>query len=136
MPLFLVRATIFSCRFFSIHRCPFWVDFTNICIFFLLYNNAYVIKMSTSAAFWDKIFAWFLYSWTYFLMTASVFLGSIFDRYWLLYFLFYCSYPQWHVPTTFFMASYPRSRGPCMTRHPKWSCESPFKHINLIGDTN
>ena len=60
--------------FFSINRYPFWVDFTNICIFFLLY-----IMCISSKCFGHKIFVWFLYSWAYVLITATIFLGSIFD---------------------------------------------------------
>ena len=41
------RATVFLCRFFSIYRCLFWVDFTNICIFFAVYY-VYFIKKSNS----------------------------------------------------------------------------------------
>ena len=40
VPLFLgqfFRATMLLCRFFSIHRCLFWVDFVPIFAFFLLY---------------------------------------------------------------------------------------------------
>ena len=40
------RATVFLCRFFSLHRRLFWVDFTNIYISFAVY---YVyIKKSNS----------------------------------------------------------------------------------------
>ena len=41
------RATAFLCRFFSIHRCLFWVNFTNICISFAVYY-VYFIKKSNS----------------------------------------------------------------------------------------
>ena len=93
-----------------------------------------VFHQNVKQCFGHKIFVWFLYSWTYFLINASIFLGSIFDT---GYFIF-CSTVLSLSGTLppLFMASYPRSRGPCMTRHPKWSYESPFKHINLIGDTN
>ena len=42
------------CRFFSIHRCLFWVDFTNICIFFLLYIMC--ISAKRQQCFGHKIF--------------------------------------------------------------------------------
>ena len=41
------RATIFLCRFFSIHRCLFWVDFIPIFAFFAVYY-VYFIKKSNS----------------------------------------------------------------------------------------
>ena len=41
------RATELLCRFFSIHRCLSWVDFTNICIFFAVYY-VHFIKKSNS----------------------------------------------------------------------------------------
>ena len=51
VPLFFLRqffrATVFLCWFFSIHRCLFWVDFTNIGIFFAVYY-VYFIKKSNS----------------------------------------------------------------------------------------
>ena len=50
MPLFVrqfFRASVFLCWFFSIHRCHFWVDFTNICIFFAVYY-VHFIKKSNS----------------------------------------------------------------------------------------
>ena len=39
------RATVSLCRFFSIHRCLSWVDFSNICTFFAVYY-VYFIKKS------------------------------------------------------------------------------------------
>ena len=57
VPLFLrqfFRATVFLCLFFSLHRCLFWVDFTNICIFFAVYY-VYFIKKSDNC-FRHKIF--------------------------------------------------------------------------------
>ena len=42
------RATVVLCRvFFSIHRCLFWVEFANICVFFSVYY-VYFIKKSNS----------------------------------------------------------------------------------------
>ena len=136
VPLFLgqfFRATILLCRFFfSIHRCLFWVDFTNICIFF--YCILCVFHQKVKQCFGHKIFVWFLHPWAYFLITASIFLGSIFDTGYFIFCSTVLSFSGTLPP--FFMASYPCCRGPCITRHPKWSCESPCKHINLIGDTN
>ena len=65
------------CGFFSIHRCVFWVDFTNICKFFCCILC--VFHQKVKQCFGHKIFVWFLYSWAYFLITASIFVGSIFD---------------------------------------------------------
>ena len=52
VPLYLCqcfRDTVFLCRFFSIHRCLFWIDFTNICIFLAVYY-VYFIKKSNSVS--------------------------------------------------------------------------------------
>ena len=44
---------IFASVFFSIHRCLFWVDFTNICIF-LLYIMC--ISSENQTVFWAQNF--------------------------------------------------------------------------------
>ena len=48
------RATIFLCRFFSLHQCLFWVDFTNICIFF--FCILCVFHQKVKQCFGHKIF--------------------------------------------------------------------------------
>ena len=67
----------FCTGFFQFTDAFFGVDFANICIFFAVYY-VYFIKTSNSAL-GTKVFVWFLYSWAYFLITASIFLGAIFD---------------------------------------------------------
>ena len=47
------RATVFLCQFLSIHRCLFWVDFTNVCIF-LLYIMC--ISSKTPTMIWAQNF--------------------------------------------------------------------------------
>ena len=47
------RATVFLSFFFSIHRCLFWVDFTNFCIFFAVY---YVYFIKSQTVFWAQNF--------------------------------------------------------------------------------
>ena len=50
VPLFLrqfFRATGFLCRFVSIHQCLFWIDFTNMCIFFAVYYVDFIKKSNS-----------------------------------------------------------------------------------------
>ena len=58
VPLFLhqfFRATVFLCLFFSIHRCLFWVDFTNICIFFCCTGILCVFHQKVNSALGTKL---------------------------------------------------------------------------------
>ena len=106
------------CRFFSIHRCLFFGSILPIFAYFFccIFIYVYFIKKSNSVL-GTKFSFWFLYSWAHFLIIASIFLGSIFDT---GYFII-CSTVLNLSGTlpAFFMASYPRSRCPCITRNPK-----------------
>ena len=81
VPLFFgqfFRATLFLCQFFFQFTDALFGSILPIFAYFFCCISC-VFHQKVKQCFGHKIFVWFLYSWAYFLITASIFLGSIFD---------------------------------------------------------
>ena len=60
----------------------------------------FVFHQKVKQCFGHKVFFWFLYSWAYFLITASIFLGAIFDTgYYIFCSIFCCTVLYGELPS-------------------------------------